>query len=228
MKGVRKSYREGSEQVQALKGIDLTVPAGQFLCIMGPCGSGKSTLMRLVAGREAPSRGSIVIGDVRIDARERARRFLRLNACMIGHLFDLSAPLTVEENVALPLLLEHDRHKDLEDRIESTLQQLSLVDLRGRMASTLSEGEIQRVALGRALVVRPGLVLADSPTDSLDGRSAEEVLTLLRRGPDEHGATLIVATHDIRSASYADRVIVMRDGMIADDVPAHRANFGAF
>jgi putative ABC transport system ATP-binding protein len=223
--GLRKVYERGRGRVEALAGIDLSVPEGQFLCVMGPSGSGKSTLLHLLAGLEQPSEGEVWIGDTRIDQLDQdgAARFRRRHIGVLFQFFNLIQSLTVEENVALPLLLDGRRLADVEDRVADLLDLLGLEDARGRAPSELSGGEMQRVAFARSLIVNPRLILADEPTGNLDSRTGEQVLSILRRAPDERGVTLIVVTHDLRAASYADRVLEIRDGRVVDDLPGDRA-----
>jgi ABC-type lipoprotein export system ATPase subunit len=222
--GLRKVYAEGSSRVDALVGLDLSVPQGQFLGVMGPSGSGKSTLLHLLAGLERPTAGSVRIGDTRLDRldEDEAARFRRRHIGTVFQFFNLIPTLTVEENVALPLLLEGRTLRAVSEKVQVLLAQLGLEQLGARVPSELSGGEMQRVALARAMLVEPELILADEPTGNLDSKAGEEVLGWLRRAPDERGVTLILVTHDLRVASYADRILVMRDGRIEDDVAAGR------
>jgi putative ABC transport system ATP-binding protein len=218
--GLRKQYGEGASAVHALNGVDLEIPCGQFLSVMGPSGSGKSTLLHLVAGLDVPTDGWVKIGDVRIDTLDQnaAARFRRRHLGIIFQFFNLVPSLTVEENVALPFLLEGRRLRELDARVGDFLSALGISGLRAKYPSTLSGGEMQRVAIARALVTEPMLLLADEPTGNLDSRAGEEVLGALRRACDERGVTLLLVTHDLRSASYADRVVVMRDGKVESDL----------
>lgn len=218
--GLRKQYGEGASAVHALNGVDLEIPCGQFLSVMGPSGSGKSTLLHLVAGLDVPTDGWVKIGDVRIDTLDQnaAARFRRRHLGIIFQFFNLVPSLTVEENVALPFLLEGRRLRELDARVGDFLGALGISGLRAKYPSTLSGGEMQRVAIARALVTEPMLLLADEPTGNLDSRAGEEVLGALRRACDERGVTLLLVTHDLRSASYADRVVVMRDGKVESDL----------
>jgi putative ABC transport system ATP-binding protein len=218
--GLRKQYGEGASAVHALNGVDLEIPCGQFLSVMGPSGSGKSTLLHLVAGLDVPTDGWVKIGDVRIDTLDQnaAARFRRRHLGIIFQFFNLVPSLTVEENVALPFLLEGRRLRELDARVGDFLSALGISALREKYPSTLSGGEMQRVAIARALVTEPMLLLADEPTGNLDSRAGEEVLGALRRACDERGVTLLLVTHDLRSASYADRVVVMRDGKVESDL----------
>jgi putative ABC transport system ATP-binding protein len=221
-RGLSKTYGQGSSRVDALVGLDLEVPEGQFLGVMGPSGSGKSTLLHLLAGLERPTQGAVLIGDRRLDelSDSEAARFRRRHIGVVFQFFNLIPTLTVEENVALPLLLEGRTLRDVQDRVSLLLSELGLGALGRRMPPQLSGGEMQRVAFARAILVEPMLILADEPTGNLDSKAGEEVLAWMRRAPDERGVTLILVTHDVRVASYADRILVLRDGRIEDDVPA--------
>jgi ABC-type lipoprotein export system ATPase subunit len=210
--------------VQALNGVSVSVPAGQFLCVMGPSGSGKSTLLHLLAGLERPSSGGVWIGDTEVHklSQNEAARFRRRNVGLIFQFFNLIPSLSVEENVALSLLLEGKRLAQVQARIEPVLSALEIGHRRHHAPCQLSGGEMQRVAIARALVTDPALLLADEPTGNLDRKAGEQVLSLLRRSCDERGVTTILVTHDLQAASYAERVLVLRDGRIEDDVPADR------
>jgi putative ABC transport system ATP-binding protein len=219
-----KGYELGQQRIQALRGIDLSLPVGQFLSVMGPSGSGKSTLLHVVAGLIRPDEGRVSIGGTDLHALgdAEATRFRRRNLGLVFQFFNLVPTLRVEENIALPLLLDGRRLDEVRERTHEVASLLRLDRHLGRYPSDLSGGEMQRVAIARALLVRPQLLLADEPTGNLDSRSGEEVLSYLRRSSDEQGVTVMLVTHDPRASSYADRVLVLRDGEIADDLPAAR------
>jgi len=225
-RSLRKVYGSAGHPnaVEAVAGIDIEIPQGQFLGLMGPSGSGKSTLLHLLSGLESPSAGEVWIGDTRIDQLDEsdAARFRRRHMGIVFQFLNLIPTLTVEENIALPELLEGRRMVQVRDRVTELLELLGLASLRERTPAELSGGEMQRVAFARALLRDPILILADEPTGNLDSKAGEEVLEVLRRAPDERGVTLLLVTHDIRAASYADRIVVMRDGRIEDDVPTER------
>lgn len=221
---LEKVYGSGPTAVRALAGLDLAVPRGQFVAVMGPSGSGKSTLLHMLAALDTPTRGSIAIGDVAIDRldQNQAARFRRRHIGVVFQFFNLIPSLNVEENVALPLLLEGRRLSEVEEGVESLIEVMGLENRRSNFPSTLSGGEMQRVAIARALLTQPMLLLADEPTGNLDSKTAEEILALLRRSTDERGVTTLIVTHDLRAASYADRIVELRDGRITDDLPAWR------
>ncbi len=221
---LRKDYGRAQAQVRALDELSVSVPAGQFLCVMGPSGSGKSTLLHLLAGLERPTLGGVWIGGTEIHklSQNEAARFRRRNVGLIFQFFNLIPSLSVEENVALSLLLEGKRLTQVQRQIEPVLAVLEIEHRRHHSPSQLSGGEMQRVAIARALAASPVLLLADEPTGNLDRKSGEQVLSLLRRSCDERGVTTILVTHDLQAASYAERVLVLRDGRIEDDVPADK------
>jgi putative ABC transport system ATP-binding protein len=223
-RGLSKDYELGQRRIRALRGVDLRVPVGQFLSVMGPSGSGKSTLLHVIAGLIRPDAGQVTIGDTDLHALgdAEATRFRRRNLGLVFQFFNLIPTLRVEENIALPLLLDGRRLGEAHERILALAGLLHLDDRLKHFPADLSGGEMQRVAIARALLVRPQLLLADEPTGNLDSRSGEEVLSYLRRSSDEEGVTIVLVTHDPRASSYADRVLVLRDGEVADDLPAAR------
>ncbi|MBK7973043.1 MAG: ABC transporter ATP-binding protein [Deltaproteobacteria bacterium] len=216
---VTKVYLQGHREVRALAGVTLTVPRGEFLSIMGPSGSGKSTLLHLMGGLDRPTTGRLTVDgaalsempdtDVTIFRRERVG--------LIFQFFNLLPTLTAAENVALPLLLDGKRMKDVRARVESLLEVVGLADRSAHRPDELSGGEMQRVAIARALVVEPRLLLADEPTGNLDSVTATEILELLRSVHQGKAPTIVMVTHDPRAAEFGDRVIRLRDGKIEED-----------
>ncbi|MEC3975634.1 ABC transporter ATP-binding protein [Amycolatopsis sp. H20-H5] len=213
--GVRKDYGKG---VVALGGVSVGFPVGGFTAVMGPSGSGKSTFLHCAAGLDRPSSGSVVL-----DGRELAgmseTALTKLRRDRVGFIFqgfNLLPALTVEQNVTLPAMLAGRRV----DRrlVEQMLGRVGLGDRRKHLPGQLSGGQQQRVAIARALVTRPAVVFADEPTGALDTRTAAEVLGLLRESVRGSGQTVIMVTHDPVAASYADRVVFLADGLIADEV----------
>jgi putative ABC transport system ATP-binding protein len=212
-------YPLGGSRVHALRGVDITVPAGQFVVVRGSSGSGKTTLFHALAGLERPTRGRIRIGETELQtlASSDADRFRRRHIGLVFQFFNLIPSLTVEMNVALPLLLDGRRLPALRDRVGEICDRLRIGHRRSHSPHQLSGGEMQRVAIARALIVDPKVLLADEPTGNLDSRTAHDVFGLLREQAHEHGATTIVMTHEPGATAYADRVIEMRDGRIASD-----------
>jgi len=221
---LEKHYRRGGVSVRALDGVDLAVSDGAFVSVMGASGSGKRTLLHLLGGLERPTAGSVRIGDTDLYAlsEDDAARFRRRTIGFVFQFFNLIPSLTAAENVALPLLLEGRRFGAVRDRVEPLLELFGLAARARHAPSELSGGEMQRIALARALIVDPRVLLADEPTGNLDTRTGAEILDLLRRICDERGVTVVLVTHDLRAASYADRVVILRDGRVESDSPAQR------
>ncbi|MER0244997.1 ABC transporter ATP-binding protein [Streptomyces sp. HSW2009] len=218
MRGVRRQYGRGSGTVHALRGIDLALPRGSFTAVMGPSGSGKSTFLQCAAGLDRPTEGSVRLGGTEITGMKEneltALRRSRLG--FVFQAFNLLPSLTVEQNVLLPMRLAGRRP----DRTAAArvLAQVGLDAHAGRRPGQLSGGQQQRVAIARALVTRPDVVFADEPTGALDTGTAAEVLALLRHAVDALAATVVMVTHDPTAASYADRVLFLADGAIADQL----------
>jgi putative ABC transport system ATP-binding protein len=214
---VRRRYGEGDAAVDALAGVSVGFERGRFSAIMGPSGSGKSTLMHILAGLDRPTSGSVTLDGDEISGLDDSdlTKLRRDKLGFVFQFFNLIPVLTAEENVLLPLSIA-GRRPDQEwfDRLIDT------VGLRDRLThrpSELSGGQQQRVAVARALASRPAVVFADEPTGNLDSRASEEVLGLLRTAVDEFGQTVVMVTHDPEAASYADRLVVLRDGLVVHD-----------
>lgn len=216
---LRMHYTVGPETVRAVDGITLAVPTGQFVLVRGRSGSGKTTLLHLLAGLQRPTSGSVEVAGQALDrlSSRNCDLFRRRNIGMVFQFFNLIPSLTVEMNIALPLLLDGERLPRLTSRIDPLLESLGIGHRRRHSPNQLSGGEMQRVAIARALIVRPKLLLADEPTGNLDSVRAHEIFRLLRAQSQERRVTTIVLTHDPDASGYADRVIEMRDGCIVRD-----------
>ncbi|MFB9837054.1 ABC transporter ATP-binding protein [Actinoallomurus acaciae] len=215
---VTKVYGSGDAAVHALRGVRVAFARGAFTAIMGPSGSGKSTLMHCLAGLDTVDHGSVTLGDVEITGLSD-RQLTRLRRDRIGFVFqsfNLVPTLTAEQNMLLPLELAGRKpDRAWMDHIVAT------VGLRDRLShrpSELSGGQQQRVACARALLHRPEVIFADEPTGNLDSRSGTEVLGFLRSSVREMGQTIVMVTHDPVAASFADRVVFLRDGMIRSEL----------
>jgi putative ABC transport system ATP-binding protein len=223
VKGLRKSIRNGTRTVDILKGLDFTVPTGEFAAIMGASGSGKSTLLGLLAGLDTPSAGNVLLNGVAISYLPEDR-LAQVRGKTIGFVFQsyqLIPTLTALENVLLPH--ELNAEGDGLPRARQLLTSVGLADRMNHYPVQLSGGEQQRVALARAFVLRPPIVLADEPTGNLDTTNGAHVLELLLELNRVEGTTLVLVTHDPVLAGYADRRIVLRDGLIvSDEVNAER------
>ncbi len=217
-----KQYQMGEVTVDALRNVDFTVEPGAFVAIMGPSGSGKSTLLHLLGGLDSPSDGDISLGGRRLAhlTDDEITIVRRRQVGFIFQFFNLLPTLSAAENVALPLLLDGKRIEDYAARIDELLTLVGLSDRRDHKPDQLSGGQQQRVAIARAFVNEPKIVLADEPTGNLDSKSGVNVLDLLRRVCKELSTTVVMVTHDPRAASYADRVVFLRDGRVVRELIA--------
>ncbi len=220
---VTKVYRRGRTEVRALAGVSLTVPRGQFLSVMGPSGSGKSTLLNLLGALDVPSSGSIRIGGEELARMDDTAlsTFRRERLGFIFQFFNLMPTLTAVENVMLPGLLAGRAHAQLQSSAEALLETVGLKGRAQHRPDELSGGEMQRVAVARALLTEPALLLADEPTGNLDSKTGTEVLRLLREATRQRQLTVVMVTHDPRAAAVGDRIVRLADGLIAGDEPVH-------
>jgi putative ABC transport system ATP-binding protein len=221
-----KSYRLGETTVEALRGVSLTVDEGEFVALMGPSGSGKSTLLQLLGGLDQPTTGEVVLEGATISLMddEQATRLRRDRTGFVFQFFNLIPLLDVTENVSLPFAIAGLDPSDggIASRVRDVIE---LVDLRGKehhRPDQLSAGEQQRVAVARALVTRPALLFADEPTGNLDYTTGSEILDALWRSCVERRQTIVLVTHDSKAAAYADRVLVVRDGQILEQIELGR------
>jgi putative ABC transport system ATP-binding protein len=221
--GVTKTYVDGEVSVPAVRGIDVTVSKGELLAIIGPSGSGKSTLLSMLGAIETPTDGRILLeGTDMASLSDTERTLLRRHRIgFIFQAFNLIPTLTAIENVALPLELDGVSEKEACERAARMLELVDLGERKNHLPSAMSGGEQQRVAVARALVIHPALVLADEPTGNLDSIASAQVMALLRDLVDTQGQTVVMVTHDLEIAALADRVVRMRDGHIThDEAPA--------
>ena len=216
LEGVHKRYRSGEVEVPALNGVSLEIPAQRFTMVVGPSGSGKTTLLNLLGCVDVPTSGRLEVCGVDIlslgnDAQADFR------AAHIGYVFqtfNLIPVLTAYENIEYPLLLLRMEPRERRKRTLDMLDQVGLADLGGRRPNELSGGQRQRVAIGRALVKRPSLVLADEPTANLDSRTGDVIVDLMHRVQAEAATTFVFSTHDPRLIQRADAVFALRDGVL--------------
>lgn len=213
---VSKTFRQGRRAVTALSSIDLAVPQGRFLAIMGASGSGKSTLLHLMAGLAKPDSGSVYINgtDLARMGDKELTIFRRRNIGLVFQSFNLIPTLSAEENIALPLMLEGRNGQVTHEKIERLMVDLGIADRRTHRPDSLSGGEQQRVAIGRALVSDPAVILADEPTGNLDSANSKSVCELLRNLAEKHNKTIVMVTHEPVVGAYAQEVAVIRDGQI--------------
>jgi putative ABC transport system ATP-binding protein len=214
---VRKAFGSDEAKVEALRGVDLQISAGEFVAIMGRSGSGKSTLLSLLGGVDLPTSGQILLegNDLASMTDDQRTLMRRQRIGFIFQSFNLLPILTAEENVALPLELDGAPARHAAAQARALLGELGLAELAGRFPEELSGGEQQRVAIARAVVGERRLLLADEPTGALDSLTGEAVLRLLR-GQCDHGCAAVLVTHDARHAAWADRVVFLRDGRLVD------------
>jgi len=219
---VTKRYELGRETVEALRGVSLAVAPGEFVALMGPSGSGKSTLLQLLGGLDQPTSGSIVFegNDISHLTDGQATRLRRERTGFVFQAFNLIPLLSVRENIALPFTIagQNPNRGELKDRIKQVIELVELTGKEGHRPDQLSTGEQQRVAIARALVTRPSVLLADEPTGNLDYATGGDLLDALWRSCAEGGQTIVLVTHDARAAAYADRVLVIGDGRIRDEI----------
>jgi putative ABC transport system ATP-binding protein len=219
-----KRYPLGEGEVEALSGVSLSVERGEFVAIMGASGSGKSTMLHLLGGLDLPSSGEVVIDGVRISTLDDDRRTItrRDKTGFVFQFFNLIPLLSVAENVALPFLIAGDPATRHRSRIDELLAMVGLTEKADHRPDQLSAGEQQRVALARALATSPAILLADEPTGNLDYTTGTEILDLLWDSAERLEQTIVLVTHDARAAAYADRVLVVRDGRILDEIQLGR------
>jgi len=221
VRDLRKIYSLGDIQVHALRGVNLTVEAGEFLCVTGPSGSGKSTFMHIVGCLDRPTSGQYVLDGKDVSKLSRdelaAARNHRIGFVFQG--FNLLSRTTAIENVELPLLYsrEHVRPKERHTRAREALALVGLAERMHHHPNQLSGGQQQRVAIARALINRPSILLADEPTGNLDTRTSIEVMDVFQRLNLERGITVILITHEMDIAAYGNRVVTFRDGHIVSD-----------
>lgn len=213
---VRKAYRQGENEIVALAGVSIDIPRGAFAAIMGPSGSGKSTLLHLMGGLDRPSSGELLVDGRLVGqmADDEVTLFRRTNIGFVFQFFNLLPTLTALENVTLPLVLDGRSKAEADQRAALLLGKVGLEKRRHHLPEALSGGEIQRVAIARALAFNPPILLADEPTGNLDSKTGQDVLSLLRQINQEHGSTVVMATHSPEAAYGADRIIFLRDGRV--------------
>lgn len=217
VENLSKIYGKGENEVEALKNINLSVNKGDFISIVGASGSGKSTLLHLLGGLDRPTSGRVIIDNESIYdyKEERLAIFRRRKIGFVFQFFNLIPVLDVDENISLPALLDNDK-VDIE-YLDEIVKLLGLEDRRTHLPSELSGGQQQRVSIGRALLNKPSIILADEPTGNLDSKNSKEVIELLKFSAQKYNQTLILITHDINLASMADRIVTIQDGEIISD-----------
>lgn len=217
VENLKRVYGTGASKVVALDNVSFTVEKGEFVSIVGASGSGKSTLLHLIGGVDRPTSGKVFINDEDIYKlnNDDLAIFRRRQIGLIYQFYNLIPILNVVENIALPLELDGRKpdKKDLNEMIEL----LGLENRKSHLPSQLSGGEQQRVSIGRALITRPSLILADEPTGNLDSKASEEIVSLLKKTNKKYNQTIIMITHNLEIAKMTDRIITIEDGRIVDD-----------
>ena len=216
VKAVSKTYGSGEAAVQALKKASFTVPKGEFVAIVGESGSGKTTLLNMIGALDTPTSGKVFIDGKDIFAMKEKRLtiFRRRNIGFIFQSFNLIPELTVEQNIIFPVLLAY--RNPAKRTLEELLSVLNLKERRHHLPGQLSGGQQQRAAIGRALMTRPSLILADEPTGNLDTQNSSEVMALLKETSRKYEQTIIMITHNRRIAQTADRILQVSDGVVTD------------
>ena len=211
-----KTYGAGDTRVEALKNVCFSVAKGEFVSVIGPSGSGTSTLLNMIGALDTPSSGDVVIDGRNIFTieEEELAVFRRRNIGFIFQAYNLVPELNVEENIELPLLLDYQ--KPDRQYIDDLLDILGLADRKHHLPGQLSGGQQQRAAIGRALVTKPAIILADEPTGNLDSKNSRDVMDLLKLSVERYRQTLIMITHNQNYASYADRVLRVDDGLVTE------------
>lgn len=216
VENLSKTYGQGEAAVHALRGATFTVPKGEFVAVVGESGSGKSTLLNLIGGLDTPTEGKVRIDGKDIFAmKDRSLTvFRRRNIGFVFQSFNLIPELTVEQNILFPVLLDYQTP----DRayLEELLEVLGLTQRRHHLPGQLSGGQQQRAAIGRALITRPALILADEPTGNLDTRNSGEVIALLKKASRTYEQTIVMITHSRTIAQTADRILQVSDGVVTD------------
>ena len=216
VQNVHKYYTRGSERIDVLQGVNLEIPAGDFLALMGPSGSGKTTLLNLIGGLDSPSSGSVNVGGVNITGLSGGQlsRWRAEHIGFVFQLYNLLPVLTAERNVDLPLLLTKLSRAERKKRVGIALKVVGLADRAKHYPKQLSGGQEQRVGIARAIVTDPTLLLCDEPTGDLDRKSGDEILDLLQTLNRDHGKTIVMVTHDPHAAERARRTLHLDKGLL--------------
>jgi len=216
---VRKVYRQGKNEITALDGVSLDIAKGEFAVIMGPSGSGKSTLLHLIGGLDRPSSGELLVDQRLVGqmADDQVTLFRRTQVGFVFQFFNLLPTLTALENVSLPFVLDGRSNEEADRRARMLLDRVELEQRKDHLPEEMSGGEIQRIAVARALAFDPPILLADEPTGNLDSKTGDSILSLLREINRDNGCTIVMVTHSQEAARYGNRTILFRDGKVESD-----------
>ena len=219
---VHKYFTRGGERIDVLKGVNVDIPAGEFLALMGPSGSGKTTLLNLMGGLDTPTAGSVTVAGVEISklGGSSLSKWRSQHIGFVFQLYNLLPVLTAERNVELPLLLTNLSKAERRKRVEIALRVVGLADRAKHYPRQLSGGQEQRVGIARAIVTDPTLLLCDEPTGDLDRKAGDEILDLLQALNREHGKTIVMVTHDPHAADRATRTLHLEKGSLMEEVVA--------
>ncbi len=219
IRDVRKTYSRGSEKVEVLRGLDVSIAPGEFLALMGPSGSGKTTLLNLIGGLDRPTSGSVRVGGDSLESMSDGQltEFRARKVGFVFQLYNLLPVLTAAKNVELPLLLTRLSSAERRKRVEVALTLVGLADRMKHFPRQLSGGQEQRVGIARAIVTDPTLLLCDEPTGDLDRKAGDEILDLLTALNREHGKTIVMVTHDPHAAARATRTVHLDKGVLVSE-----------
>jgi putative ABC transport system ATP-binding protein len=216
---VHKTFKQGASDVTALAGVSLEIAKGEFVAVMGPSGSGKSTLLHLIGGLDRPTRGDVAVGGQVISQMgdDEVTLFRRKKIGFVFQFFNLLPTLTAIENAALPAILDGRAETEARAKSAALLERVGLSGRSSHLPEELSGGEIQRLAIARALVFSPPILLADEPTGNLDSKTGGAILQLMRDINREEDSTVVMVTHDRAAAAIGDRVIQLKDGFLVEE-----------
>ena len=220
IRNLYRVYHMGEEKVYALRGVNLDIQKEEILCLLGTSGSGKSTLLNMMAGLDRPSKGEIIINDkIHMEklSEEKFTKFRQLNVGFVFQSYNLIPTLTATENVSLGLIFKGAKKKEREEKARAILERVGLGDRLNHKPSEMSGGQQQRVSIARAFVDAPPILFADEPTGNLDTNTSVEIMEMMCDLAKEHKQTLIIVTHDLETAVYANRIVELRDGKIVRD-----------
>ena len=220
IKNLYRVYHMGEEKVYALRGVNLDIQKEEILCLLGTSGSGKSTLLNMMAGLDRPSKGEIIInGKIHMEklSEEKLTKFRQLNVGFVFQSYNLISTLTATENVSLGLIFKGVKKQEREEKARAILERVGLGNRLDHKPSEMSGGQQQRVSIARAFVDAPPILFADEPTGNLDTNTSVEIMEMMCDLAQEHKQTLIIVTHDLETAVYANRIVELRDGKIVRD-----------
>lgn len=220
IKNLYRVYHMGEEKVYALRGVNLDIQKEEILCLLGTSGSGKSTLLNMMAGLDRPSKGEIIINDkIHMEklSEEKLTKFRQLNVGFVFQSYNLIPTLTATENVSLGLIFKGVKKKEREEKARAILERVGLGNRLNHKPAEMSGGQQQRVSIARAFVDAPPILFADEPTGNLDTNTSVEIMEMMCDLAREHKQTLIIVTHDLETAVYANRIVELRDGKIVRD-----------